>query len=473
MMKRMVVLLLVLVILATALVGCGNTDTRPNDGEMEQTPTAPSESAELEDSAEPTEPGEEAVPTEPAQEEQVHYSQGLWFRPTEELTGEVGGYAVAGVGTCNTREIRIPDTYNGLPVVGIWGSAFQDLEWLTNVVIPDSVEWIWITAFDNCPNLEKLTIPDSVTDMGAMAVRNCPKAVETVDGVTYVDKWLLRCDPSITELNIRPDTVGLAENAVCGGLDGGFEGLTSVVIPNSVRYLGRGAFENCLGLKSITLSENIREIPSRAFYWCKALESITVPNGVTEIGEDAFYSCNALVTVLLPVGLEHIGRHAFDQCSSLAEIELPDTVTRVGTYAFNYCLALKRVKLSRGLTVIADHAFDNCSSLEIVEIPEGVTFVHERAFYGCNSVQELLLPESVTSDTLYFGAFEYVSPTVLKIGSGITIITEGMLCRSQNLEHIYYNGTKEAWESIRIDGQWLRNLSNCTVHCTDGDIVVG
>lgn len=473
MMKRMIVLLLVLVILATALVGCGNTDTRPNDGEMEQTPTAPSEPAELEDSAEPSEPGEEAVPTEPAQEEQVHYSQGLVFRPTEELTGEEDGYAVTGVGTCNTREIRIPDTYNGLPVVGIWGSAFQDLEWLTNVVIPDSVEWIWITAFDNCPNLEKLEIPDSVTFMGAMAVRNCPKAVETVDGVTYVDKWLLRCDPSITELNIRPDTVGLAENAVCGGLDGGFEGLTNVVIPNSVRYLGRGAFENCLGLKSITLSENIREIPSRAFYWCKALESITVPNGVTEIGEYAFYSCNALVTVLLPVGLEHIGRQAFYQCSSLAEIELPDTVTRMGIYAFHECFALKRVKLSRGLTVIADHTFANCSSLEIIDIPEGVTEVHERAFYCCASLREVLLPESLTTYGLQFGAFENCSPTVLKIGSGITYITEGMLCLSQNLEHIYYNGTKEAWESIRIDGQWLKNLSNCTVHCTDGDIVIG
>lgn len=472
MMKKMIVLLLVLVMLATALVGCGNTDTRPSDGIMEQTPTAPSESEELEDPAEPAEP-EEAVPTEPAQEEQVHYSQGLVFRPTEELTGEVGGYAVAGVGTCNTREIRIPDTYNGRPVVGIWAWSFQDLEWLTKVVIPDSVEWIGSAAFDNCPNLEKLTIPDSVTMLDAMAVRNCPKAVETVDGVTYVDKWLLRCDPSITELNIRPDTVGLAEYAVCGGLDGGFEGLTSVVIPNSVRYLCNGVFENCLGLKSITLSENLREIPSRAFYECYSLKSITIPSGVTEIGEDAFYLCRSLVNVLLPVGLEHIGRQAFYQCSSLAEIDLPDTVTRVDIYAFNECFALKRVKLSSSLTVIADHAFANCSSLEVVEIPEGVTEVHERAFYCCASLREVLLPESLTTYGLQFGAFENCRPTVLRIGSGITCITEGMLCCSQNLEHIYYNGTKEAWESIRIDGQWLRNLSNCTVHCTDGEITIG
>ena len=175
----------------------------------------------------------------------------------------------------------------------------------------------------------------------------------------------------------------------------------------------------------------------------------------------------------MPVGLEHIGRQAFYQCSSLAEIDLPDTVTRVDIYAFYSCLALKRVKLSRGLTVITEHAFSNCSSLEIIDIPEGVTDVQERAFYCCAAVRELLLPESLTTYTMSFGAFEWCSPTVLKIGSGITCITEGMLCRSQNLEHIYYNGTKEAWESISIDGQWLRNLSNCTVHCTDGDIVIG
>lgn len=473
MMKRMIVLLLVLVILATALVGCGNTDTRPNDGEMEQTPTAPSEPAELEDSAEPTEPGEEAVPTEPAQEEQVHYSQGLVFRPIEELTGEVGGYAVAGVGTCNTREIRIPDTYNGLPVVGIWAWSFQDLEWLTKVVIPDSVEWIGSVAFDNCPNLGRLTIPDSVTDLAPMAVRNCPQAVETVDGVTYVDKWLLRCDPSITELNIRPDTVGLASNAVSGGLDGGFEGLTNIVIPDSVLYLCHGVFENCEGLKSITLSENIREIPSCAFRWCHSLESITIPGGISQIGEEAFSDCIALADVQLPAGLERIGWGAFAGCSSLAEVELPDTVTDMGLGAFSGCYAMKRLKLSSGLTVIEESTFDSCSSLEVIDIPEGVTDVQERAFYYCVAVRELLLPESLTTYTMSFGAFKGCSPTVLKIGSGITIITEGMLCRSQNLEHIYYNGTKEAWESIRIDEQWLRNLSNCTVHCTDGDITIG
>ena len=465
-MKRMFAILLVLAMLAAILAGCGNADSNPTNGNLEQNPTTPTTPATPTDPAAPTDPTDPVV-TEP----QVHYSQGLEFKPTEKITGEAGGYAVVGVGTCNTREIRIPDTYNGLPVVGIWDGAFQDLEWLSKVVIPDSVEWIGIVAFDNCPNLEKLEIPDSVTFMGAMAVRNCPKAVETVDGVTYVDKWLLRCDLGVTELNIRPDTVGLAETAVSGGLDGGFEGLTNIVIPNSVRYLCNGVFEACFGLKSITLSENIRQIPSRAFYECYSLESITIPSGVTEIGEYAFYFCRALVNVQLPVGLEHIGRQAFYQCSSLAEIELPDTVTRVDTYAFNYCLALKRVKLSRGLTVITEHAFSNCSSLEIIDIPEGVTDVQEGAFYCCAAVRELLLPESLTTYTMSFGAFEWCSPTVLKIGSGITTITEGMLCRSDNLEHIYYNGTQEAWEAVYKDPEWLANLSGCTVHCTDGDII--
>lgn len=473
MMKKVIAILLVLVMLATALVGCGNAGTRPSDGDMEQTPSTPSEPAELEDPAEPTEPEDATVPTEPAKEAQAHYSHGLEFKPTEKITGEAGGYVVVGVGTCNTREIRIPDTYNGLPVVGIRSWAFQDLEWLSKVVIPDSVEWIGSTAFDNCPNLERLTIPDSVTDLEAMAVRNCPKAVETVDGVTYVDKWLLRCDPSITELNIRPDTVGLAENAVCGGLDGGFEGLTSVVIPNSVRYLCNAVFENCEGLKSITLSENIREIPSRAFRWCHSLESITIPGGISQIGEEAFSDCIALADVQLPAGLERIGWGAFAGCSSLAEVELPDTVTDMGLGAFSGCYAMKRLKLSSGLTVIEESTFDSCSSLEVIDIPEGVTDVQEGAFYCCAAVRELLLPESLTTYTMSFGAFKWCSPTVLKIGSGITCITEGMLCRSENLEHIYYNGTKEAWESISIDGQWLRNLRNCTVHCTDGDIVIG
>ena len=126
------------------------------------------------------------------------------------------------------------------------------------------------------------------------------------------------------------------------------------------------------------------------------------------------------------------------------EIEIPETVTCVDVYAFTDCVSMKRLKLSGGMISIMECAFSNCSSLKVIDIPEGVSDVRDGAFCCCASVRELLLPESFTTATTYFGAFEWVSPTVLKIGSGITIITEGMLCRSQNLEHIYYNGTKEA-----------------------------
>ena len=468
MMKKTMAFLLAVIMLAATLAGCGNADTNPNTGNLEQPPTTsttPTTPATPDDPADPTDP----VATEP----QVHYSQGLEFKPIKDTAGEVEGYAVSGVGTCNTREIRIPDTHNGLLVMGIWAWAFQDLEWLTRVVIPDSVEWIEGQAFDNCPNLEKLEIPDSVTAMADLPVRNCPKAVETVDGVTYVDKWLIHCDQSVTEVNIRPDTVGIAAFAFSGGLDGGFEGLTSIVIPDSVKYLGDNAFEKCLGLKSVTLSDGIRTIPWRAFYWCTSLENITIPDGVTEIGEEAFASCGALVNVQLPEGLEHIGKLAFASCASLEEMELPDTVTTVGYGAFSGCLALKRVKLSAGLTAIMGQTFSNCGSLEAIDVPEGVTDIQEGAFYCCASLRQLLLPESLTTYTMSFGAFEWCSPEILKLGSGITTITEGMLCRSHNLEHIYYNGTQEAWEAVYKDPAWLATLSGCTIHCTDGDIVVG
>lgn len=472
-MKRTFAILLVLAMLAAILAGCGNADSNPTNGNLEQNPTTPTTPATPTDPADPADPTDPTDPTDPVvTEPQVHYSQGLEFKPTEKITGEAGGYVVVGVGSCNTREIRIPNTHNGLPVVGIRDWSFQDLEWLTKVVIPESVEWIGSAAFDNCPNLERLTIPDSVTYLGSMAVRNCPKAVETVDGVTYVDKWLIHCDQSVTEVNIRPDTVGIAAFAFSSGLDGGFEGLTNLVIPDSVIYLCDNAFEKCLGLKSVTLSDGIRKLPWRAFYWCASLESITIPDGVTQIGDEAFDNCGALVNVQLPEGLEHIGDQAFVSCASLEEMELPDTVASVGFGAFSGCLALKRVKLSAGLTVIMEDTFSNCGSLEVIEVPEGVTDIQEGAFYCCASLQELLLPESLTTYTMSFGAFEWCSPKILKIGSGITTITVGMLCRSDNLEHIYYNGTQEAWEAVYKDPEWLANLSGCTVHCTDGDITV-
>ena len=73
--------------------------------------------------------------------------------------------------------------------------------------------------------------------------------------------------------------------------------LTSIIIPNSLTWIGNRAFEGCTSLKSITIPNSVTCIGERAFYYCTSLASVTIPNSVTEILDSAFADCDSLTAI--------------------------------------------------------------------------------------------------------------------------------------------------------------------------------
>ena len=63
-------------------------------------------------------------------------------------------------------------------------------------------------------------------------------------------------------------------------------GITSVIIPNTVKIIGEGAFRHN-NLTSVTIPNSVTSIGSRAFHDNK-LTRVTIPNSVTSIGSSAF-----------------------------------------------------------------------------------------------------------------------------------------------------------------------------------------
>src|SRR6185436_9178727 len=59
-------------------------------------------------------------------------------------------------------DLTIPSTINGLPVNGIFSSAFLGKSSLTSVTIPDSVISIGDRAFSYCTSLTNVAIGNSV-----------------------------------------------------------------------------------------------------------------------------------------------------------------------------------------------------------------------------------------------------------------------------------------------------------------------
>ncbi len=144
-------------------------------------------------------------------------------------------------------ELVLPD-YSGKNYV-IHKNAFYGRDDITSVVLGNSVTSIGLSAFGYCDLLEHISISSSVINISQNAFVGCSKLIETENGISYVDKWVVDCEEEIVIANLRADTVGIAEYVFS------YSNLQSIIIPDSVRSIGRYAFVSCHDLVSVIFAD--------------------------------------------------------------------------------------------------------------------------------------------------------------------------------------------------------------------------
>lgn len=158
-------------------------------------------------------------------------------------------------------------------------------------------------------------------------------------------------------------------------------GIVNLKLPFGVSYIGSDAFSNCTRLTEVSIPSSLERISSNAFSWCTSLETVDIAYGVKEIQSMSFYHCTKLKFISIPdsviIGL---GDSAFEWCTSLETVNLSSYITEIGIKAFSRCSRLKSIILPENIYYIGDFAFDGCPSLEYIEIPESVTYVGNMAF---------------------------------------------------------------------------------------------
>ena len=112
--------------------------------------------------------------------------------------------------------------------------------------------------------------------------------------------------------------------------------------------------------------KTVSSIANYAFSDCSSLASVVIPDSVTFIGYEAFYGCSSLTSVVIGDSVTSIGSYAFMCCYSLTSVVIPDSVTSIGYQAFEGCSSLTSVVIGDSVTSIGWRAFENCSSLNEV-----------------------------------------------------------------------------------------------------------
>ena len=271
-------------------------------------------------------------------------------------------------------DVVVPEAFKGRPVTEISHGAFvprcdeihiansdykeRCSQRIRSICLPETVVAL-DGAFNYCIELEEIMIPAKVAHLDCYTFRLCEQ---------------------LKAIHVSKDNPHyMSRDGILYSKDGKILILCPCNHP--------GPMEDCL--------IGVEEIEPSAFAFNKNLSALVVPETIRTIGSGAFYACESLATIQLHGNLLFAGTGHFSRCTSLDHVAYFNTSGVVPGDEFLECSNLCQIDLHGKYTKIEGGAFKGTKIVEF-DIPQGVKSVNEEAFRFCRELKTVTIPKSVT-----------------------------------------------------------------------------
>lgn len=259
-------------------------------------------------------------------------------------------------------------------------------------------------AFSGCALLGTLNFGQDIASVGAGAFDRTLWYANQPDGVVYIGTSAYKYKGAMAEgavVSIEEGTTQLCDEAFAATF--GQPWLGGVVLPQSLRSIGSGAFSGCAGLAEISIPSGVEKIGSSAFSGCTGLKKVLLPEGLAEVESGLFADCSALEELAVPASVQRFYVSALGGMTGLKRLvieDAPDTMALLNTsYTDLSAIPMEYAYMGRNLTAYSPYGasylpinvplWQNSPSLKEAVVGPQVTEIPDMLFSGCTALEKI------------------------------------------------------------------------------------
>lgn len=371
--------------------------------------------------------------------------------------------------SASSVSVVIPSKINGCSVTSIGAYAFSGKD-ISSVIIPDTVVSLGNYSFYNCSKLKTVTLSKNLSSEKSggylfyksknIEIVNVPENMADpsfVDHFNYYTNTVVqgssvtsayKLDYKISDYQIEitsftkttsASAVGVIIPSTINGYNvtsiGKFafyccDGISSIVMPDTVISLGDYSFSTCSNLKTVTLSRNLSSEKSGGylFYNSTSIETVYVPeNMIDQTFIDHFnYHLDTVIKgsvnnsqyrldYEIPIKDRNATITKYNANANASDnvtVTIPDTilgrnVTKIATGAFSSS-NVYQVIMSNNITTLESWSFNGCANLKKLTVSKNVSCAQSGGylFTGCNNLTDITVPADM-ADREFISHFQY------------------------------------------------------------------